>query len=247
MKILYASNNYIGSYLIQQRFIKNSKFNIKTSAYKQNLNRFKADWNLECLLNFSKSDDNISFNNFNYYFYYEEIKKFNPDLIISDLDIYTSTIALELGIKLWQVSPLLIFFGQNKNIKEELEVYNKHNYLINKNLNKKKYLHNIISNSDKNFIYSFLGDSNVSLNFNFEFVRPDFFLEEENTISQESKGTTLLLSDLFYNELEFDNFKNYDLEATINKSAIQKYNPKLILNNNIHFLSEQIEKINNKN
>jgi hypothetical protein len=247
VKILYASNNSIGSYLIQDRFVKNLQHNyiIKTSAYRNNISNFSADWNLECLLNFSKPDsEEISFENFNYYFYYEEIKKFNPDLIISDLEIYTSVIALELNIKLWQVSPLLLYFGQNKSIKKELDIYNKHNYLINKNLNKKKFLQNIINNSEKKFIYSFVADSDLNLEFEFEFVRPDFLLEEDKKFNPQFTATTVDIADFFYNQKDIET-KNCgkDIESILNRTILQKFNPSFVLNNNVKFLSQHLENL----
>src|SRR6266404_4618483 len=112
MRILYAANNSYSSSHQLDRFIKllSNKYDLKIAAYKRSMGSNDIDFTLDALLNFSNSRNTYKPNG-NYQYICNEIKRFAPDLIISDLEIFTSMAALELGIKLWQVSPALIYYS----------------------------------------------------------------------------------------------------------------------------------------
>jgi hypothetical protein len=97
MKILYAAGNRLGSYYQLKRFLNSvskQNHNIKIAAYKNSTGDLNTDYTLDCLLNFTSPHTTFSFNG-NYTYYSNEIKRFNPDLIISDFEIYTSIIAAQ--------------------------------------------------------------------------------------------------------------------------------------------------------
>lgn len=186
MKVLYAAGDYPSAYMQLERFlisIKNTKHNIKTASYKLPYYNFNVDYTLDCLLNFTNPKSDISFNG-NYLYYLNEIKRFKPDLIISDYDIYTANIALDLNIALWNVSPLLIYNALPKKNKYGIKKYYSH--LFDANHIKNKYLKYIIKNANKNYISSYFCDVENTMNIgSFEWIRPDFILEdpiETNTV-----------------------------------------------------------------
>jgi hypothetical protein len=180
MKILYAAGNRLGSFFQLKRFldsVKDQNHKIKIAAYKKSMGTLDIDYTLDSLLNFSSPESGMSFNG-NYKYYYNEIKRFAPDLIISDFEIYTSIIALEANIKLWQVSPVLLYNALYDELKNMLGIYKNHAYLVAHNLVKKEYLNHILNNSDKKFVLSHLCDieSPPILLTGYEWARPEFIL-----------------------------------------------------------------------
>lgn len=180
MKILYAADNRLGSYYQLGRFLESiasKNYDIKIAGYKTSLKNLNADYTLDSLLNFGKSNDNISFNG-NYKYYNNEIKRFNPDLIISDFEIYTSIIALDLKIKLWQFSPINIYYGLDSITKQDIGIYQHYPHLINPNHKRAEYIANILDGSNKKLVPSHLCDniSKPSLIKGFDYVRPSFIL-----------------------------------------------------------------------
>lgn len=176
-KILYATSNNQNSPIILDRFLKEiSKLpiQIKIAAYKnfypKNIN---VDWTLDCLLNYFKPN-HISLDNDNYKTYYDQVKYYNPDLIISDLEYFTSHIANVLNIDLWQCSSSLIYLGLNIQQKYNLGVFKQYSYLISNDRPKNQRNYNCIDNSSHNFIYSHFGDMNTPppIKDKFEWVRP---------------------------------------------------------------------------
>src|ERR1700686_268062 len=109
MRILYTAGNRVGSLNQLQRYLpefEKSKHQFKIAAYKKSIGDLNCDYCLDSLLNFTNAKQTISFNG-NYSYYSQEIKKFAPDLVISDFDIHSSILAIEQNIPLWQVSPML--------------------------------------------------------------------------------------------------------------------------------------------
>jgi len=185
MRILYAAGNRQGSFFQLKRFldtIRHKGIEYKISAYKKSLGNLSVDYTLDSLLNFVNSEQGFSYNG-NYTYYYNEIKRFKPDLIISDLDPYTSIIALELGIVLWQVSPLLLYQALPYEVKYSAKINSNYSFLFSSNHRRKKSLSYIVNNSDRKFVVSHLCDAgkNIQLNPGFEWVRPEFVLSDENT------------------------------------------------------------------
>lgn len=180
LKILYAAGNRPGSYFQLQRFIssiKNKNIVYKIAAYKKSMGDINVNYTLDCLLNNACPDGHYNYNG-NFSYYLNETKRFAPDLIISDLDIHTSMVALELGIKLWQVSPLLLYFGISTELKYNSKINRNYGHILNNSIMRDELSHHTISNSDRKFIVSHLCDLNkkIQLNQTFEWIRPDFIL-----------------------------------------------------------------------
>lgn len=174
MKILYAAANREGSYLQLHRFLKSmqhTSHNIKVAAYGIQ----GSDWNLTALLNMLKPE-HISFNNDNLRIYYEQVQNFKPDLIISDLEPFTSYIGLLMNCRVWQVSPELLYYATPLAEKNKLGIYKSYGYIFNQNTRMQHQIQNFILNSERNLIYSHLGDADLISNImsGFEWARPLF-------------------------------------------------------------------------
>lgn len=174
LKILYAaSNNYNGKIALT-RFVeamKDKPFILKIAAYKQSSPQINVDWTLDCLLNIFRSD-HLSLDNENFNTYLKQVKYFNPDLIISDMEYFTSCVANVLNTTLWQCSSSLINFAITN--KYDIGLFKQYSYLVNKNPMHSQRSVNIIDNSNYNFVYSHFGDllKPPALKDNFEWIRP---------------------------------------------------------------------------
>jgi len=179
LKVLYAAGNRLGSFYQLKRFlqsIQHKNYIIKTAAFKKSLGDLDVDYTLDSLLNFTNINE-ISFNG-NYSYYSNEIKRFSPDIIISDFEIFTSTIALELNIKLWQFSPINLYYAINNDIKYNLGIHKNYFHLLDSSPRKNGYILNLLNNSNRRFILSYIGDSkyNNIVSDTYEWVRPNFIL-----------------------------------------------------------------------
>jgi uncharacterized protein (TIGR00661 family) len=173
LKILYASNNTLNSRIQLNRFLKaidSESYQVKIAAYRQT-NLKNIDWTLDCLHNYFDKDK-VSLDNEYFVTYYNSVKSYAPDLIISDLEYFTSYIATDLGIPLWQCSSSLLNYALPWQHKYNLNIFSSYSYLLYRRSNQ-KYV-NIIDNSDLNLVYSHFGDTvnPPPLKENFEWVRP---------------------------------------------------------------------------
>lgn len=177
LKILYAAANNENASIQLSRFLKaiaGKPFIIKIAAYKKSSPKnVPIDWTLDCLLNIF-NPEHVSLDNDNLKTYHDQIKYYAPDLIISDLEFFTSYVANELNITLWQCSSSIINFSLTNKYKYDLGIYSKYAYLFNKNPVYNQRVVNIIDNSNCNFVYSHLGDvdNSPALKDNFEWIRP---------------------------------------------------------------------------
>src|SRR5271155_1177897 len=107
MKILYAAGDNTNACTQLSRFVQAMpNHQIKVAAYQQSSPKgMNIDWTLNCLLNVFTGqiaeNDNLKI-------YYDQIVYFAPDLIISDLEYFTSYLAGVGNIPLWQCSSSLI-------------------------------------------------------------------------------------------------------------------------------------------
>lgn len=157
MKILYAANDNYHSKLQLERFIQNidhKKYNIKYAGYKDNLPNYEIDFTLNFLL---KDNKYLFKNNRCLDLYQKEIESFGPDLIISDMELYTSIIANKLKIKLWNVSNQLFNFGIYHLYKNYIN-FHKYYSLFSKDVNYIKIYNSVIDGAENNYIYSHFGD-----------------------------------------------------------------------------------------
>lgn len=176
LKILYAASDNQNAKLQLHRFIqaiKDKPVQLKIAAYKDYSPNVSIDWTLDSLLNLFNKDQ-ISFDNLNFKFYFEQIKYYNPDLIISDLEYFTSYIANELNITLWQCSSSIINFALTKGQKYNLGIFKEYSYVFNKNPQHVQRIVNILDNSNYKFVYSHFGDyaTPPEIQEGYEWIRP---------------------------------------------------------------------------
>ena len=177
MKILYAASNNQNAKVQLLRFLgamKGSPHQIKVSAFKKSSPKdINVDWTLDALLNIYRPDL-IALHSDNLGIYLEQVKSFAPDLIISDLEYFTSCVANELNIPLWQCSSSLINYALIRNEKYNLGLFKYHAHALNRDTLHSQRMVNILDNSARNFVYSHYGDMTEppSLIDGFQWVRP---------------------------------------------------------------------------
>jgi hypothetical protein len=236
LKILYAAANNKGAELQLSRFLKaisDKPYIIKKAAYiKSSPKGISIDWTLDCLLNIYKPDY-LSLDNDNFSIYVDQIKHFKPDLIISDLEYFTSQAAMICNIPLWQCNSSMINFALSKDDKYNIGIFKLYSYIVNKNpLNTQRTV-NLIDNSNKNLIYSHLGDleSPPILNSNFEWVRPYFHIGKiskpcqhhivATTLNNNKKLINLLKSysdSVIFSNLPYEEHLNIKMKDISNES-----------------------------
>jgi uncharacterized protein (TIGR00661 family) len=205
--------------------IKDKNYHLKIAAYKNssppNVN---IDWTLDCLLNIY--DYSINFRNDNYKTYFDQVKSFNPDLIISDMEPYTSNIANTLNITLWQCSSSLINYALDGKDKKNIGLYKKYTFLSEEVIHI-PLIDNLNDNANCNLVYSHLGDMIIppTLKDNFQWVRPyhfdgkEHFTCQHNIVSatmQNNKNIFALLSrhpdSVIFTSFTDQFYKNFQLK-----------------------------------
>lgn len=224
IKILYAASNYHGSLFQLKRFLrfsKNPEFEIKIASYDSNI---ECDWNLhslnDCLT--GAGSLNLESKNSNSYKLFREIAKWEPNLIISEMNLQVSYIGFTLKIPVWQVSPILLYFALERELRIKTNTYKFIQSLYNKYRETFLYL---IEKSNKNYIYSFLSEiEGIPIDSKFEWIRPYYYLcdfESRNCrlgISSNKqilqwlneKNNSVNFTDS--NEMLFKNIKNYNID-----------------------------------
>jgi len=189
LKILYAASNNQNAKIQLSRFLQamhGSAHQIKVAAYKQSSPPgINIDWTLDALLNIYKPEFQ-SLENDTLGIYYDQVKQFSPDLIISDLEYFTSYIAGLSDITIWQCSSSLINFALQRKQKYNLGLFKYHAFSLNRDpVNTQKTV-NLLENSNKNFVYSHFGDLSEPLEIQdkFEWVRPYHSVGRENILCQ---------------------------------------------------------------
>ena len=176
LKILYAASNNENAKIQLARFMKvmeGKPYIVKVAAYLKSSPKGQSiDWTLDALLNIFRPEvlttESDAFNT-----YYDQVKYYNPDLVISDLEHFTSQVANLLNTTLWQCSSSLLNFAIEQ--KYNVGLFSKYSYLMNKNnASRTQRQINILENSNYNFVYSHLGDttSPPSLKNNYDWIRP---------------------------------------------------------------------------
>ncbi len=179
MKILYAAGNSYNSQIQLRRFLNaienNKNYTIKIAAFKKSSPPYiNIDWTLDCMLNMFNPESTALDYNDNFSLYFNMVKDYNPNLIISDMEYFTSDIANTLGITLWQCSSSIINFALSFDYKYQLGIFKQYSFLFNRNPIHTQRITNILENSDKIFIYSHFGDTAAApiLKSNYEWIRP---------------------------------------------------------------------------
>lgn len=174
MRILYAASKRKAAAGQLNRFLiaaEGLNHTIKIAAY-QNLPCVRyVDWNLDSLLDMFNSE-RISFENDNLETYFNQVKYFNPDVIISDLEIFTSHIATLLNVPVFQIGPRLLYEGLAH--KYDLGLSKQYSYVLNQESDYRQRMRHMIDTADCNLVYSHLCDlaDPPLLKGGFEYVRP---------------------------------------------------------------------------
>ena len=194
LKILYAAGNTLNSKIQLSRFlqaIEGQDYLVKIAAYKLSSPSVNIDWTLDCLHNYY--DNRKTYLDSEYFIsYYNHVKHFSPDLVISDLEYFTSYIANDLNISLWQCSSSMLNFGLSWNEKYSTNIYSNYSFLTNRR-NNQKYA-NIIDNSNLNLVYSHFGDIETppQLKKGFEWIRPYHYLGHNSVPCQHNVVAAVL-------------------------------------------------------
>lgn len=251
LKILYVADNRPSSFYSLKRFVDtySSFYQIKTAAYSTSIQQgTNVHWTLDALLDWRGLRHDIGTTNSNYQLYAREIKRFAPNLIISDLELYTSHIGIELGVPVWQVSPLLLHHG----VPGKTDFYKYHAATFARHFQQNRYLAFVLHNSARKLVCSHLGDVLYppSLDPTYEWVRPNYELTDI-----ERAGCGIHFADAYYagkstilntNYTDPESIvtsyynKRYELSAdTVNKLQPFEIN----LNTNVQFLSQYLEQL----
>jgi hypothetical protein len=169
MKILYAANKRKSACWQLNRFIAATDHTVKTAAYSNQRYNCDIDWTLDAISDVFTGSSSFGIA---YDIYKEQVKSFAPDLVISDCEIITSSIANELGIKLWQVSPLLLHYGLTTTGHRGVLLSAKYPGLFKLNAYTNP-IDKLVKMSDRSFVYSHLCDLKIPLlKSKLEWVRP---------------------------------------------------------------------------
>jgi uncharacterized protein (TIGR00661 family) len=177
MKVLYAAGNNFNAHIQLSRFLwamQDTEHQIKIAAYKKSSPKnVSVNWTLDCLLNIF-DPQHLSLENDNLQIYYQQIKDYAPDLVISDLEYFTSYVANLLDLTLWQCSSSTINYGLVKNQKYNSGISKLYGFSINRNERHTQRTINLLVNSSRNFVYSHFGDLSEppQLQENYQWVRP---------------------------------------------------------------------------
>lgn len=190
LKILYAASENENAKIQLARFMtamEGKPFIIKVAAYKKSSPLIHIDWTLDALKNIFKTD-HVSLDNDNFTTYYQQVKYYNPDLIISDLEYYTSHIANVLGTTIWQCSSSIVNLALQNDYKYNLGIFKRYAFLFNNNQANTQRLINVLDNANCNFVYSHFGDteSPPELKPDFEWIRPYHTVGKKSVLCQHS-------------------------------------------------------------
>jgi hypothetical protein len=177
MKILYAASHYHNSGIQLSRFLnamQDTDHTIKVAAYKSSSPKGQAiDWTLDALLNIIEPH-RLSLDGDNLSVYLKQVQSWGPDLVISDLEYFTSKVANELNLPLWQYSSYLINFAISRQERNSLGIHRNYSEIVKHDAAHYKRAINVIDNSDRSFVCSHFGDIQkpLTLNSNFQWARP---------------------------------------------------------------------------
>lgn len=186
MKILYAASNNSNAKIQLSRFLQamqGSTHQMKVAAFIQSTPRnVPTDWTLDCLLNLYKPEQMNLANNDNLRIYFEQVKYYAPDLVISDLEYFTSYIAQMLNIPIWQCSSSLISYALTRETKYGMGIHKNYGYLFTSDTISHAMVANLLDNATRKMVYSHLGDTlqQLPLSEGFEWVRPYHQLGKAN-------------------------------------------------------------------
>lgn len=224
MKILYCAANNYGAKIQLSRFLQamnGTNHKIKVAAYKlSSPKNISIDWTLNALLNvYNPKLRHLRNDNLNIYF--DQIKTFAPDLIVSDLEYFTSYLAGLTKIPIWQYSSSLISFALQKKEKYNLGLFKFYAHSLNRIPESVQQVDNLINNSDRNLVCSHFGDVEGApkLQSNFEWVRPYHQIHKLHVPCRHFVVAGLAQN----NKKIIDILKNYQDNVVFMDSTVEKY------------------------
>jgi hypothetical protein len=160
------------------RAIEGKGWDVRTAAYRGNFEIPFFDWTLDALHHPFIKNAPLSFESENFISFFEQIERFAPDLVISEMEVFSSYVAEMLGVPLWQIGSSIMFEGL-----AEYEGIPKYKFLKKlpsfiqaklDHLDIIKKREDLLDASKKKLICSHLCDltSPPKLTEEFEFVRP---------------------------------------------------------------------------
>lgn len=154
--------------------MRGSGHQIKIAAYKKSSPRgVSIDWTLDCLLNMF-DPSKISVDNDNLQIYYQQIQQYAPDLVISDLEYFTSYVANLLDLTVWQCSSSIINYALDRSEKYNAGVFKYFAHALHREKETTQPIINLLDNADRNLVYAHFGDMarQPTLLDKFQWVRP---------------------------------------------------------------------------
>lgn len=194
MKVLYAAGPRLSARFQLERIYYYlsglDNINLKIAAYKISSPNINIDYTIDSI---HHRFDKVKYNdNENFQIYCDLLKNEKFDLIISDFCAYTSYAAVQLGIKIWQVSSLSLLFGLTPSSKGQMKLAQHSSRLYSKDKRMYELYKNMTYNSDRNYVYSHYCDIKdpPELQNNFYWIRPYFIESKESKIKNDLFGYT---------------------------------------------------------
>lgn len=209
VKILYASINNFDSTIQMSRFIEsiiNKNYSIKLSGYSRFCQSIPIDWNIESL--FYTHNKNRRLNTPDIDIYADQIKKFKPDIIISDLEYFTSMIAINLNIPIIQCSSYLLDSAVDSRNKKNFLTQGIQKYSPALKTKNNKFFNIINNNSNYKFVYSHLCDAKNKpfLKNGFNWIRPYHKIGKKSKLCEHN----IVYATTHNNKKTIDFIKNYN-------------------------------------
>jgi glycosyl transferase family 1 len=161
MKIIYAANNSSDSAIRLLRFLGaiDQKHIIKIAGYRKSIPYISLDWTLDALLD-PTGLPKRPFDSENLSIYADQIKYFAPDLIISDMEIFTAHVASALNIPFWFIGSFLLYHAVETSHSQEHPIQSyvgRYRKLFSRDEN--QLILNAINNADRGLVYSHFCDT----------------------------------------------------------------------------------------
>jgi hypothetical protein len=183
MKLLYANSRYSGAHLRFDRIYTalQDQHTIRVAGYANNSD-YPLDWTLDALYG-PLGSNRIHYDTALFTAYCQQVEAFAPDLIISDLEPFTSHLAKELNIEIWQMSPSLMTHGVREGPTSGLR--SRYGSIVNGgeySASNSKWFQDALHNASRKLIYSHFGDliNPPALNSGFEWLRPYHLIGEQS-------------------------------------------------------------------
>jgi hypothetical protein len=188
MRILYAAANSVESQSRLLRFLRAAQHSthlIKVAAFRSSAGYLRVDWSLDALLD-PKYPERLSLDSDAIKVYRQQVQYFKPDLIISDMEVFTTEIAMACGIPFWLLGSWLAYWAIKQDTMRLKNAADTYPVFKRKDSLHLKFLAHAFANADRNLVYSHLGDlpRAPTLKEGCEWVRPYHHRGSSNPLCQ---------------------------------------------------------------